>query len=195
MTLNDRLQALRDKWERLSQRERAMVGALGVTFVLMVTLIVGFLISDGLSTLEERNADMRQALRDLDTQRDSYLRMKAKAAQFDVRMGQTPVQLPSYAESASKEAGVEILESNDVPPVSVNKNFVERALTLHLRPVTIDQLTKFMHALETGRSLVVVTSLQARVRDDKHQQLEVEMTISTYDRQTGKGAAKKGDKG
>ena len=35
----------------------------------MVTLIVGFLITDGLSSMEERNADMRQALRDLDTQR------------------------------------------------------------------------------------------------------------------------------
>ena len=41
MTFNDRIQTLRDKWERLSQRERTMVGAMGVTFVLMVTLIVG----------------------------------------------------------------------------------------------------------------------------------------------------------
>ena len=93
MTFNDRMQALRDKWERLSQRERTMVGAMGVTFVIMVTLIVGFLITDGLSSMEERNADMRQALRDLDTQRDSYLRLKAKTAQMATRLGSQPVQL------------------------------------------------------------------------------------------------------
>jgi len=93
MTFNDRIQTLRDKWERLSQRERTMVGAMGVTFVIMVTLIVGFLITDGLSSMEERNSDMRQALRDLDTQRDKYLVMKAKVAQMETRLGTTPVQL------------------------------------------------------------------------------------------------------
>ena len=191
MTFNDRMQALRDKWERLSQRERTMVGAMGVTFVLMLTLIVGFLITDGLSSMEERNADMRQALRDLDTQRDSYLRLKAKTAQMETRLGTTPVQLQGYVEQAAKEAGVEISDSSDRPAVSAGKKFIERSVDLHLKPMTIDQLTKFMKAIETGRSLVVVTQLTVRTRDDKHQQLDVDMSVSTYERDTGKGAVKK----
>jgi hypothetical protein len=197
MALNDRFQALRDKWERLSQRERALVGAMGVTFVLAVTLIVGFVISDGLSTLEERNADMRQALRDLDTKRDVYLRNKAKSSQLDVRMGQTPVQLQTYVEQASKEAGVELSETNTQPAQAAGKGFTERSLTLGLRAVTLDQLTKFMKALETGHNLVVVTGLNVRTRDDKHQQLDVEMTVSTFERAKdgGKSGAKKGDQG
>ena len=191
MTFNDRMQALRDKWERLSQRERTMVGAMGVTFVLMLTLIVGFLITDGLSSMEERNADMRQALRDLDTQRDSYLRLKAKTAQMETRLGTTPVQLQGYVEQAAKEAGVEISDSSDRPAVSAGKKFIERSVDLHLKPMTIDQLTKFMKAIETGRSLVVVTQLTVRTRDDKHQQLDVDMSVSTYERDTGKTAVKK----
>lgn len=191
MTFNDRMQALRDKWERLSQRERTMVGAMGVTFVIMVTLIVGFLITDGLSSMEERNADMRQALRDLDTQRDSYLRMKAKAAQMDTRLGAQPVQLQGYVENAAKEAGVEISDSTDRPAAAAGKKFIERTVDLHLKPVTIDQLTKFMKAIETGRSLVVVTSLIVHTRDDKHQQLDVDMSVATFERDTGKTAVKK----
>jgi len=191
MTFNDRMQALRDKWERLSQRERTMVGAMGVTFVLMLTLIVGFLITDGLSSMEERNADMRQALRDLDTQRDSYLRLKAKTAQMETRLGTTPVQLQGYVEQAAKEAGVEISDSSDRPAVSAGKKFIERSVDLHLKPMTIDQLTKFMKAIETGRSLVVVTQLTVRTRDDHHQQLDVDMSVSTYERDTGKTAVKK----
>src|ERR1700759_5145561 len=113
MNSNDRMQALRDKWERLSQRERTMVGAMGVTFVLMITLIVGFLITDGLSSMDERNAEMRQALHDLDTQRDSYLRNKAKTAQMETRLGSQPVQLQGYLESAAKEGGVEIAEQTE----------------------------------------------------------------------------------
>src|SRR3569623_116207 len=172
MTFNDRMQALRDKWERLSQRERTMVGAMGVTFVIMVTLIVGFLITDGLSTMEEHNTDMRQALRDLDTQRDSYIRMRAKTAQMETRHGATPEQLQSYVENAAKEAGVEISDSVDRPVAAAGKKFIERSVTLHLKPVTLDQLTHFMKAIETGRSLVVVKELTVRTRDDKHEQLD-----------------------
>ena len=192
MTLNDRMQALRDKWERLSQRERTMVGALGVTFVVMMTLIVGFLITDGLSSMEERNAEMRQALRDLDTQRDNYIRMKAKVAQMETRMGSQPVQLSGYLEQAAKDAGVEISDSSDRPATAAGKKFVERTVDVHLRPTTLEALTKFMKAIETGKSIVVVTALEVHTRDDKHQQLDVTMAVTTYDRATEpKGGAKK----
>jgi len=190
MTLDDRMQALRDKWERLSQRERTMVGALGVTFVVMVTLIVGFLITDGLSSMEEHNADMRQALRDLDTQRDKYVQMKAKMAQLESRLG-APVQLGTYLEAAAKETGVEISDSTDRPASAAGKKFIERSVDLHLKPVTLDQVTRFMKAIETGRSLVVVKELTVRTRDDKHEQLDVDMTVSTYERATDKNALKK----
>ena len=191
MTFNDRMQELRDKWERLSQRERTMVGAMGVTFVIMVTLIVGFLITDGLSTMEEHNADMRQALRDLDTQRDKYIQMRAKTAQMETRLGSQPVQLQGYVESAAKEAGVEISDSSDRPAAAAGKKFVERTVDLHLKPVTLDQLTRFMKAIETGRSLVVVKELSVRTRDDKHEQLDVDMAVSTWDRATDKNTPKK----
>jgi type II secretory pathway component PulM len=194
MTLNDRMQALRDKWERLSQRERAMVSALGVTFVVMVTLIVGFLITDGLSSMEERNAQMRQALRDLDTQRDNYLRMKAKMQQMETRMGSQPVQLQAYVEAAAKEAGVEIPDSVE-RSAPVGKKFVQRTLDLHMR-ATLDQLTRFMKAIETGKSLAVVTELKVRTRDDKHQLLDVDLSVSTYEheKEQAKPGAKKGEK-
>lgn len=191
MTFNDRMQELRDKWERLSQRERTMVGAMGVTFIIMVTLIVGFLITDGLSTMEEHNADMRQALRDLDTQRDKYIQMRAKTAQMETRLGSQPVQLQGYVESAAKEAGVEISDSTDRPAAAAGKKFIERTVDLHLKPMTIDQLTRFMKAIETGRSLVVVKELTVRTRDDKHEQLDIDMTVSTYERATEKNTPKK----
>jgi len=191
MTFNERMQGLRDRWERLSQRERTMVGAMGVTFVVMVTLIVGFLITDGLSSMEERNADMRQALRDLDTQRDKYLLMKAKTAQMETRLGSQPVQLQGYLESAAKEAGVEIPEQSERPVAPAGKKFVQRTVDLRLHAVTLDQLTKFMKAIETGKSLVVVTSLAVRTRDDKHQQLDVDMSVSTFEHETVKPGVKK----
>ena len=143
MTFNDRMQALRDKWERLSQRERTMVGAMGVTFVLMVTLIVGFLITDGLSSMEERNGDMRQALRDLDTQRDAYLRNKAKTAQI----GDAPRLAAGAAAGAISRRRPRRRASRS--PIRTSSRRRRRARSsssapshLRLHAVTLDQLTQ-----------------------------------------------------
>jgi hypothetical protein len=192
--MNNRLQALRDKWERLSQRERAMVSALGITFVVLMTMLVAFLVTDGLSSMDERNSDMRQALRDLDTQRDSYLRARNKVQALDSRLGRPPIQLQGFLEQAAKDSGFEIPESKDQPPTPAGKKYVEHSADIQLRDVTLEQLTSFMRKVEGGENLVVITALNIRVRDDKHQKLDVAMSISTFERDTSKSGAKKGDK-
>jgi hypothetical protein len=188
-----RLNALRDRFERLSARERTMVSVLGIAFVVMVTLVVGFFITDGLSTLEEKNAAMRQALRDLETQRDSYLKAKQKSTQLETRVGRQPVQLAGYLEQAAKESGVEIPESNESGPAPAGKNFVERSVDLRLKSVHLEALAAFLKKIETGPSVVAVTQLSIRTRDDKHQELDVEMRVSTWEH-APKTAPKKGDK-
>jgi type II secretory pathway component PulM len=195
MTLLDRFKSLRDHWERLSQRERTLVSALGATFVVMSTLVVGFLITDGLSTLDEHNADMRQALHDVETQRESYLRAKAKTAQMETRIGRTPVQLQGFLEQIAKETGVEIPESNELTPTAAGKHFIQRSVELRLRQVPLDALARFLKSVETGPNLVVVTALNVHTRDDRHQQLDVEMTVSTYERASEKKEKSSGKKG
>ncbi len=191
-----RLNALRDRFERLSARERTMVTALGIAALVMVTLIVGFFITDGLSTLEEKNANMRQALRDIETQRDAYLKAKNKSSSLATRVGHTPIQLSGYLEQAAKETGVEIPESNESGPTAAGKAFMERSVDLRLKAVRIEQLAAFLKRIETGPNLVAVTSLSIRTRDDKHEELDVEMRVSTWEHAQPKttGKKEKGDK-
>jgi hypothetical protein len=137
---------------------------------------------------------MRQALKDLDTQRDAYRRMKAMASELETRIPRAPIQLQGFLEQAAKEAGVEIPESTERPPAPAGKRWVERAVDLHLRQVTLDALARFCRSIETGPNLVVVSALSIRSRDDKHQALEVDMTVSTYERATEKKEKPKGDK-
>ena len=192
--IRERVDQLRDWFERLSQRERTMVSALGVAFVLTVVLIIGFLITDGLTSLEERNADMRQALKDIDTQRDSYIKARFKGQEIDRRIGGQPVALQGYLEQAAKDTGVEIPESNERPPQPAGKAYVERAVDIRLKAVRIEQLGAFLKRIETGPNLVLVTALSIHTRDDKHQDLDVEMTVSTYEKAPKKAEPKKGDK-
>ena len=195
MILEAQLTRLRDRWERLSPRERTLVTAMGVTFVAMTTLVTGFLISDGLSSVEEKNAELRQALHDLETQREPYLKAKAKASQLETRLGRTPVQLQGFLEQVAKDTGVQIPESNEEQPV-VGKQFTERSVNLNLKRVPLESLARFLRGIETGPNLVVVTALRVATRDDKHQELDADITVTTYERNAEKKdkGGKKGDK-
>jgi len=178
---SDTFESLRDRFERLSQRERTLVAAFVVTFFVMLTLIVGFLIVDGLASLEQNNADMRQALSDIDTKRDAYLKAKAKLAQVESRLAPGQMQLGSYLEAAAKEAGVEIPESKENRPTTAG-SFLERSTDLHLTKVKVEALSNFLRRIETGAQLVVVTQLTIRTRDDKHQELDVDLTVSSWEK-------------
>ncbi len=195
MIFEAQLGRLSERWERLSPRERTLLTALGATFIVMLTLILGFVVTDRISTVEGENADARQALLDLETQREPYLRAKAKASAMEARMGKTPVQLQGFLEQVAKDSGVEIPESNELTPQPAGKQFMERSVTIRLKQVTLDSLAKFLKGEEGGQNLVVVTALDVRTRDDKHENLEVEMTVTTYERVSDKTkSSKKGDK-
>lgn len=195
MIFEAQLGRLSERWERLSPRERTLLTALGATFIVMLTLILGFVVTDRISTVEGENADARQALLDLETQREPYLRAKAKASAMEARMGKTPVQLQGFLEQVAKDSGVEIPESNELTPQPAGKQFMERSVTIRLKQVTLDSLAKFLKGVEGGQNLVVVTALDVRTRDDKHENLEVEMTVTTYERVSDKTrSSKKGDK-
>ncbi|MEO6952195.1 MAG: type II secretion system protein GspM [Polyangia bacterium] len=195
MIFEAQLSRLSERWERLSPRERTLVSAMAATFIVMITLILGFVVTDSISTVEGQNADARQALRDLDTQREPYLRAKAKANAMELRMGKTPVQLQAFLEQVAKDSGVEIPESNELAPVPAGKQFVERSVSIRLKQVKLDSLAKFLKGVEGGPNLVVVTALRVTTRDEKHENLEVEMTVTTYDHVSDKAkSGKKGDK-
>jgi type II secretory pathway component PulM len=187
--IGGKLDALRDRFERLSQRERLMVMAMGVVFVVLVTLVIGFFVTDGLSSLDEQNAAMRQALKDIESRRDGYIKARAKLDQLNARIGSQPLQLQGFLEQAAKDVGVEIPDSKDTKPEPAGK-----AYKLRLKSVRIDQLGAFLKKIETGQNLVLVTSLTVRTLDDKHQTLDVELTVTTYDHAPKKAEAKKGDK-
>ena len=48
--------------------------------------------------------------------------------------------------------------------------------------MTLENLAKFLRGVETGPNLVLVTGLNVRTRDDKHEELEVEMTVTTWEK-------------
>lgn len=176
------LQRLRDFLDTLPPRERTLffsvlfavfgVGCLGIAATLY----------DRIDTLEEQNQTMQQALRDLSKKRGPYLQARNRALQLDQRIGQTPLQLSGFLEGLAKEAGIDIRETNPRTPELMSKKYLQQSVDLRISKVGLEPLLRFMHKIEMFPSnLVLVTQLNVRSRDDKHQEFEVDMTVSTYE--------------
>lgn len=192
MANTNALEGLRARWDRLSERERMLVGLLGAAAVLVTLVIVIVLGDSALGDLRENNQAIRQALKDIAANRDNYVRARAKAAAVESRIPKGGIQLDTFIEKAQNEAGVVVSDSAPQQPQQVkNTKYVEHTTVVRIRKCTLDQLANFLRKLETGPTLVVVTGLNAHVRDDKHEDLEVEMRVTTWERAPDKPGAKK----
>ncbi|HEY3354383.1 MAG TPA: type II secretion system protein GspM [Polyangia bacterium] len=189
------------QWERLSMRERRLLSTLGACVVACIVISIGWLIADGLRTIEERNGDMRQALKDIATHRDEFLQAKLAKDKDTVRVPQTAKPLQGYLEAAAKDLDVTIPEMNERPPQPRGKNLVEKSVDIKLRGLNLQQLAELMRKVETGdpTSIVVISRLYVRTRFNQHDQLDAELTVSTFERAApekpkGPGKAPRGEK-
>lgn len=180
-----------DALERMSQRERMMIGLLGLTIAVLMLLGGWFFVHRGLSGLSERNDAMRQALRDIERKRGAYLQARAKLAALEARIGSTPLPLAGFLEQAAKDTGIDIRETNPRAPETLGKKYVQQSMDVRLSKVPLEPLLKFMRRLEQSpTNLVLVTQLFIRARDDKHVDFDVDMTVSTYEHAPKKPKAK-----
>lgn len=176
------LARLRDAFEGLSARERSLLALLGAVIVLLLFLVGAYTLYDRIDTLEERNLAMEKALSDIAKKRGPYLQARARQAQLDSRIGNSPLQLSGFLEGIAKEQSIEIRETNPRTPEPIGKKYIQQSVDLRLGRVKLEPLLKFMHRLETyPNNLVLVTQLSIRNRDDKHEEFEVDMTVSTYE--------------
>lgn len=183
-TWQSRLRArLGELFESIPARQRNFAIAMGGGLLFLGLLVLGYLVYDRIDTLEENNHAMEQALRDIDKKRGAYLLAKARERALEARVGQNPLQLSGFVEQIAKEVSIEIRETNPRSPEALGKKYIQQSVDLRIGKVGLEPLLRFMRRIETYQSnLVMVTELSVRARDDKHQEFEVDMTVSTYER-------------
>jgi type II secretory pathway component PulM len=182
-TFKSRFDDLKGWLERLSPRERRMIGGLVAAVLVFVVLLVGYIIQNGLEEIETQNDDTRHALRDLEKYKDAYMVQRQRIAALEVRMSRTPLELNRFVETAASAVGVSIAESGEIPAV-VGDRYTQRGVEIKLRKVNIEQLGKLLKELENSPHIVQISSLSVNTRWNQHQDLDVEMTVSTYERRT-----------
>ncbi|HET7500939.1 MAG TPA: type II secretion system protein GspM [Kofleriaceae bacterium] len=174
----------RDFWDRISPRERGLVVIAAIAAPLTIIIWLGMAIGDGLSNMEARNDKMRKAL-------SVVADLKARGPQQPVDdlvsgMPVEPLSLETYLTNAAQTAGFVLKGTTPRNPVTRN-GFVTSSVTLNAPDLTLDQLQKFLQAIETKSKYVAVTRLDITRRDYKSKdKLDASLEVSTYAKEAAK---------
>ncbi len=199
MAEKSRMQSLFDAFDRLSGREKVMVGGLVGAFMLTVLSIIWLVFSSQINALEERNQNAREAMSEVMALKDTYLAQKAKLDAKKSLLDNNDIKLVRLMENEAKRQGIEIDDfkedkryitenhrrarpqgDGDAPPPKI-RDLVEVSQTVTMRRISLEQLSNFLAALQRRPEPVRVTDLNVSTLTSDRQVLRVvKVKVSTY---------------
>lgn len=197
MAEKSRIQNLFDSFDRLSTREKIMVGGLAGAFGVTLVVILWMVFSSQITALEQRNESARDTLAQVMTLKDTYLARKARNDAKKALLDNNRVGLVKLMEGEAQRQGFIIEEFKETkrsladpaqrPRVSQGerkrkvKELFEVSQAVTIRKVSLEALANFLAALEKNESPIRVTKMSIDTSAADRQQLrQVKLTVSTY---------------
>lgn len=171
---------------KLSRREKIIVASGGCILVLF--LLVQFLIVP----VFERSAQMRRALQsktlmlaDMQRLRSEVESLKSRAQHSEARFTgrDKGFTLFSFLDQLAGQARIKERVSYMRPSKVEQKNstFKMSRVEMKLEAVTLEQLTTFLHGVETSKNMVSVSKLSITRRDQKEGLLDAVLQVDTME--------------
>jgi hypothetical protein len=170
------------EWERLAPRERRWIQILAAAVVVVLVVVTASFVLNSVSDLQEGNAEIREALAAIAKHRDEYLEVKSRSAAQEARIGRDAPQLTADLEAAAREENIQIAESSERPVAPAGKRYVEHDVDLKIREVDLQTLARFLRKVETGPRLILFTRLSLKRRYSEAEKLDVEATVTAFER-------------
>jgi Tfp pilus assembly protein PilO len=183
---------LRGRWESMAPREKRLVLALGVTAVVCVLGFVWLRVSSSLSRMEAQNATSRNALRLIAEHQDEILEKRNSPDDPERMIPETAQPLQTYLESLASQAGNMTIPDSTERPAVVKGKYRELSVDISLHGVSLDQLSKFLRLVETTAPAVVTQRIKIHPYVSAHDKLDVELSISAYEKVKAADKAKGG---
>lgn len=184
---------LRDRIERLEDRERRLLGILLAVFAGMIVLAVPLAASAVVGSHRSENEDLRQAITAIQTGRARVRKATAEHDALLQRYARPAPPLAGLLANYAKEEQLDIPESQDRAVVPHGKKYDERSTKITLRKVGMLPLVKFMEKIEQSHYPVIVSQLNIRKRSTETDSYDVDMTVSAFDRKQAEKSAKPAD--
>jgi general secretion pathway protein M len=183
------MKRLREWFSGLGDRERRLVLLLLGMAGLFVLFIVPYLVSAALSSRREEIKDLRGAISVVQASRDRVAMRASKREALNARYSSPAPPLAGFLETAAREAGLAIPESQDLSEVNHGKRFKERSTVVRLRKVGMLALVRLLEKIEASGYPVVISRLHIRRRGGETDSYDIELNVSAFDSTSASAAA------
>lgn len=171
-------------WQRLAPRERTYLLVLVLVFFVMSTLLLLYLRSDAIRESENKVTAVRQALDRIYTQGAVYEeKLRAKKAR-ESSISTERVAFGTLLEEARSGLDVTFSNEEELPATELGEGLLKRTFEFDLRGVNLENLTKFLAAIEGQRGRILLTEgLKITSPSGTEDRLNADVRISTWERQ------------
>ncbi len=178
MAVAETLGSARRWFDNLSERERRMVGILGVVFVALLILTPLWWLHGRVEALRERNDELHEALRELRRARGSLAARRRAREAAEARYRRKAPPLGSFLEAKAGEFGIGIREVVDQPEKDFGK-FRRRHVRVTLPNVDIAAFVKMVAAVKNAPYPVAIERIQIDHFGDR---FNAQLGVYAYDR-------------
>lgn len=177
------IDALRAAFERLSRREQVLVAATGSVF--LVLLLVFGAIQPLVAAVDRSAERAEDAARRYELARQWRARLdqvNARLAAVERRIASDPERnLRSILDRLRSQAGISKFDSIDERPGRTTQGYRETQLEIVLSGVTLAQVVKYLHAIESAPEVLSVKRLRVAIRAQDDELLDVRFTVSAFE--------------
>jgi hypothetical protein len=169
---------------RLQPRERTLVAALVVTFFAMSIIVLSVLRGARLEALAVEIEALEDALERVNLAGPTYKDRLAAKAKKDARVSDKPLVFSTVIEQAEAKAEVSTANQETLPPQEIAPGLQQSLVRFQMRDVRMDQLAKFLAAVESGSDQHVISTQSLLVRSPSglEDRLNVDVELVTYQR-------------
>jgi general secretion pathway protein M len=184
--------SLRERYERLEERERKLLGILALVAVVGLLLVVPVAVTAALHTQRSDNESLREAIQQVESARPTVEAAREQMRTIEARYASVAPPLAAYLSKLAAEVEMEIPESQDRQPVPHGKRYEERSTKIVLRKVGMLKLSRFMEKIAQSGHPIAITQLAIRKRSIEPDSYDADLSVSAFDRKAEKVPAKSG---
>lgn len=168
--------------DRLSRREKFMVGGLALCFAVFVVVLISLWVSSSLGAMERRIADKTSSLQAIIDMRQEYEEAKRQEKQIAdlIKRGRN-LDLVTTLGNLEKQLGINIEDlQTRTPGMNPEKGIEEAKVEVNIPHITIDRLVELLEEIERKSKTIAVRVLRIRNNFRDPTQLDVNMTVSNF---------------
>lgn len=181
--MNGVLSSLAGALDGLNDRERRLVLALVVVFLVLSVGGGMWWAQSRLDAKERRVKDMRSTLEQIASLEARYKSAEQAERQAEMRLRTNNVSLFSLLQKSAQELDLTLNDLNErKTAVKDTERISEVSVDVNLKEVSIDRLHSFLEKIEgkSSNGLVKIMKLKMKTRYDNPELLDVSMTVATW---------------